>query len=125
MTCNTYFTHALPLEIGVRTLAAHEGVPHVTHENSEDRSRATRRQETLIQQAASQTDRSVSEFILSSATIEAERVLADRRWFSVTSERFDAIEAVLDAPLEETSRFARLWNRPSPFGTRIDLDNES
>lgn len=87
--------------------------------------RATPRQETLIQQAASQTDRSVSEFILSSATREAERVLADRRWFSVTSEQFDAIEAVLDAPLEETSRFARLWNRPSPFGTRIDLDDES
>ena len=87
--------------------------------------RATPRQETLIQQAASQTDRSVSEFILSSATLEAERVLADRRWFSVTSEQFDAIEAVLDAPLEETSRFARLWNRPSPFGTRIDLDDES
>ena len=43
----------------------------------------------------------------------------------MTSEQFDAIEAVLDAPLEETSRFARLWNRPSPFGTRIDLDNES
>ena len=54
-----------------------------------------------------------------------ERTPTDRRWFSVTSEQFDAIEAVLDAPLEETSRFARLWNRPSPFGTRIDLDNES
>ena len=87
--------------------------------------RATRRQETLIQQAASQTDRSVSEFILSSATFEAERILADRRWFSVTSGQFEAIKAVLDAPLEETSHLARLWNRPSPFGTRIDLDNES
>ena len=73
--------------------------------------RATRRQETLIQQAASQTDRSVSEFILSSATLEAERVLADRRWFSVSSQQFDAIEAVLGAPLEETSRFARLLAR--------------
>ena len=73
--------------------------------------RATPLQEALIQQAASQTDRSVSEFILSSATLEAERVLADRRWFSVSSEQFDAIEAVLDAPLEETSRFARLLAR--------------
>ena len=54
-----------------------------------------------------------------------ERTPTDRRWFSVTSEQFDALEAVLDAPLEETSRFARLWNRPSPFGTRIDLDDES
>ncbi|WP_167150163.1 DUF1778 domain-containing protein [Actinomyces sp. ZJ308] len=87
--------------------------------------RATPRQETLIQQAASQTDRSVSEFILSSATLEAERVLADRRWFAVTSEQLDAIEDLLDAPLEDTSRFARLWNRPSPFGTRIDLDDRS
>ena len=75
--------------------------------------RATPRQEALIQQAASQTDCSVSEFILSSATLEAERVLAGRRWFSVSSEQFDAIEAVLDAPLEETSRFARLLARPA------------
>ena len=73
--------------------------------------RATPRQEALIQQAASQTDRSVSEFLLSSATLEAERVLADRRWFSVSSQQFDAIEAVLGAPLEETSRFARLLAR--------------
>ncbi|OFR54630.1 antitoxin [Actinomyces sp. HMSC075C01] len=87
--------------------------------------RATPRQETLIQQAASQTDRSVSEFILSAATREAERILADRRWFSVTSEQLEAIEAVLDAPLEETSRLAHLWDRPSPFGTRINLDDES
>ena len=54
-----------------------------------------------------------------------ERTPTNHRWFSVTSEQFDAIEAELDAQLEETSRFARLWNRPSPFGTRIDLDNES
>ena len=87
--------------------------------------RATPRQETLIQQAASQTDRSVSEFILSSATLEAERILAERRWFTVSSEQFEAVEALLDAPLEDTSRFARLWSRPSPFGTRVDLASES
>ena len=86
--------------------------------------RATRRQETLIQQAASQTDRSVSEFILSSATLEAERVLADRRWFSVTPEQFDAIEVILETPLEDTSRFAHLWNHPTPFGTHVNLEDE-
>ena len=43
----------------------------------------------------------------------------------MTSEQLEAIEAVLDAPLEETSRFAHLWDRPSPFGTRINLDDES
>ena len=31
----------------------------------------------------------------------------------MSSEQFDAIEAVLDAPLEETSRFARLLARPA------------
>lgn len=87
--------------------------------------RATRRQEALIHQAAAHTDSSVSEFILSSATLEAERILADRRWFTVSSEQFEAVEALLDAPLEDTSRFARLWSRPSPFGTRVDLASES
>lgn len=87
--------------------------------------RTTPRQEVLIQSAAAQTDRTVSEFILNAATIEAEKVLADRRWFAVTAEQLEAVEEALDAPMPSTDRLARLWNRPSPFGTRIELADET
>lgn len=86
--------------------------------------RATARQESVIQQAAARTDRSVSEFILTSATIEAEKVLADRRWFAVTDEQFEAVQVILDSPLPQTSRFEHLWNRPSPFGSTIALKED-
>ncbi|MBE6482792.1 MAG: DUF1778 domain-containing protein [Actinomyces ruminicola] len=86
--------------------------------------RATPRQEALIQQAAAQTDRTVSEFILSSATMEAERVMTNRRWFTVDDATFERVMQVLDAPLADTSRFERLWNRPSPFGTPIVLSED-
>ena len=77
--------------------------------------RATPRQETLIQQAASQTDRSVSEFILSSATLEAERVLADRRWFTVTQMQWDDFVALLDADLPSATKFEVLRGRADVF----------
>ncbi|RAX24126.1 MULTISPECIES: DUF1778 domain-containing protein [unclassified Actinomyces] len=64
--------------------------------------RATPRQEALIQQAAAQTDRTVSEFILSSATMEAERVTTSRRWFTVDDPTFEQVMQVLDAPLTDT-----------------------
>ena len=83
--------------------------------------RATARQEALIQQAASETDRSVSEFILSSATEMAERVLTERRWFTLSDADFDAVLELIDAPMTDTSRFERLWQRPSPFGTTVDV----
>ena len=86
--------------------------------------RATARQESVIQQAAARTNRSVSEFILTSATVEAEKVLANRRWFAVSDEQFEAVQAVLDAPLTRTSRFQRLWDRPSPFGATLTLEEE-
>ena len=87
--------------------------------------RTTPRQDLTMQMAAAQTDRTVSDFILTAATTEAEKVLADRRWFAVTAEQFDAVQAILDTPLENTDRFARLWNRPSPFGTEIPLEEDA
>ena len=83
--------------------------------------RTTPHQEALIQRAAAQTNRTVSEFVLSAATLSAERVLAERRSFFLDPQTFADVEAVLDAPLTDTSRFERLWSRPSPFGTRIAL----
>ncbi len=78
--------------------------------------RATERQEAILRQAASATDRTMTDFILASAVEQAERILAERRWFTGTPEQYDEFVKLLDAPLESTEKFEKLWSRPSPFG---------
>lgn len=66
--------------------------------------RATTRQEHLIRRAAAATERSVTDFVLESATRHAEAVLADRRWFVLSDTEWAAFETALDAPLEHTEK---------------------
>ena len=48
--------------------------------------RLTEEQNTLIRSAATYTSRSISDFVLSAATLEAERRLADQRFFILNDE---------------------------------------
>lgn len=79
--------------------------------------RTTTRQEDLIRRAAEATDRSVTDFVLASASTAAEKVLADRKWFPVSSEQWEAFEALLDKPLPETGKLLKLAATPSPFSS--------
>lgn len=85
--------------------------------------RATKRQETLLKKAASITDTSITNFILNSATTEAERVLADRRWFIATPEQHQKFVELLDQPFD-TTRLTALLASPSPFEKPFQLENE-
>jgi uncharacterized protein (DUF1778 family) len=77
--------------------------------------RATDRQEQLIRRAADATDRTVTDFVLEIASQEAERILADRRWFVATDAQWEEFERLLDVPLPRDSKLVRLAQRPSPF----------
>jgi uncharacterized protein (DUF1778 family) len=77
--------------------------------------RATARQRALIQQAADALDTSVTDFVLDSASAAAERVLADRRWFTLTSHDWEEFQTLLERPVVEKPRLAALVNEPSPF----------
>ena len=77
--------------------------------------RATERQEQLLRHAAEATDRSMTDFILDAASVEAERVLADRRWFVANEEQWVEFNRLLDEPLPSTKKLEKLANRPSPF----------
>ncbi|MBX3195849.1 MAG: DUF1778 domain-containing protein [Planctomycetales bacterium] len=77
--------------------------------------RATARQEAVLRQAAEATDRTLTDFILSSAVEQAHRVLADRRWFSATDAQYEEFLRLLDEPLPSTARFDRLFSRASRF----------
>ncbi|WP_206475515.1 DUF1778 domain-containing protein [Microbacterium sp. KRD172] len=81
--------------------------------------RATDRQESLLRRAAEATDHTLTEFILGSAVDHAERVLADRRWFVATEEQFEEFTRLLDAPLPSTTKFEKLFARPSVFSDEV------
>lgn len=75
--------------------------------------RATPHQRDMLRRAAEATDHTVTEFILESAVGQAERVLADRRWFLASGEQFDEFARLLDEPLASTQKFRKLFTRPS------------
>ena len=77
--------------------------------------RTSDRQEQVLRRAAIATESTMTDFILSSAVQQAERVLADRRWFMVDDEQWSELQRLLDAPLPSTARFEALAARPSPF----------
>lgn len=77
--------------------------------------RATARQAEVLRRAAAATDTTLTDFVLASAVDRAEKVLADRRWFTVTEGQWDDFIQLLDAPLPSTERFRALQRRPDLF----------
>ena len=65
--------------------------------------------------AAAATDRSVSEFVLESALVHAEEVLANRRNFVLEATQWKAFIAALDAPARPLPRLERLFKEPGFF----------
>ncbi len=76
--------------------------------------RASTRQEQLLKQAAAATDRTMTDFVLESAVTEAERVLADRRWFLISDEQWDEFQHLLEQPARDLPRLRALLAKP-PF----------
>ena len=68
-----------------------------------------------LQAAASLKHKSVSEFVLESALGAADEVLADRRYFGLNAEQWEAFQAALDAPPRPLPRLERLMREPGIF----------
>ena len=83
--------------------------------------RLTEVQDALIRRAAEQDARSISDFILSTVTMEAQRRLADQRLFILNEEDHARFEEILEASPTDDPKLRKLFDRPSPFGTHIDL----
>lgn len=71
--------------------------------------RASRRQKDLIDRAAEALGRSRSDFMLDTACREAETVLLDRRYFSLTDEEFRKFTTMLDRPPKDNPGLRRLF----------------
>ena len=83
--------------------------------------RLTEEQDALIRRAAEQDARSISDFVLSAATLEAQRRLADQRFFMLNEEDHARFEEILEASPTDDPKLRKLFDRPSPLGTHIDL----
>ena len=72
-------------------------------------------QRELIDRAARATGRNRSEFMLDAAAREAESVLLDRRYFSLTPEQFKRFTAMLDRPAHGNEKLRRLMYSKAPW----------
>lgn len=73
--------------------------------------RATNRQEKLIRTGAKTTGVSVTDFILESACLQAEHVLADKREFAASPKQWKTFIEALDRPARVKPELARLFSR--------------
>ena len=87
--------------------------------------RLTEEQNSLIRSAAAYESRNISDFVLSAATLEAQRRLADQRLFLMDDEQYARFEEILQASPTDDPKLRKLFERPSPFGTHIDLNTPS
>lgn len=72
--------------------------------------RATQRQEKLIRTAAETSGVSLTDFILDSACLQAEHLLADKREFVLSQAQWQAFLDALDRPAKVIPQLARLFS---------------
>ena len=77
--------------------------------------RGTTAELEFIRRAAESSQKSLTEFVLASAAIAAERVFADRREFALDSKRWRAFQTALERPAVLKPRLQALLNEPDPF----------
>jgi uncharacterized protein (DUF1778 family) len=77
--------------------------------------RANRKQKILIDRAADVLGRSRSDFMLSTACREAESVLLDRCYFTLSEDAFKRFTSMLDSPPKDNPRLRRLLRTKAPW----------
>jgi uncharacterized protein (DUF1778 family) len=77
--------------------------------------RATRKQKALIDRAAEVLGRSRSDFMLETSCREAETVLLDRRYFTLSDDGFRRFTAVLDKTPGSNPKLRRLLRTKAPW----------
>ena len=79
--------------------------------------RTTARQDILIRLAAQAMNKTVTDFVLESASNVAEQVLADRRWFLLDEDSWTTFNELLERPALSKPRLsALLADENSVFG---------
>ena len=69
----------------------------------------------LVRQAAATADRTLTDFVVDAAVIEAERLLADRTRFVLESNEWNRFVELLDRSPRDNPGLAKLFSKPSIF----------
>lgn len=77
--------------------------------------RVSKKQAALIRTAADAQDKSLTDFVVASAAVAAEQVLADRRWFLLDDSAWESFEALLERPAVFKPRLSENMNAKDPF----------
>lgn len=77
--------------------------------------RARVNQRDIIDRAAEALGKNRSDFMLEASCREAESVLLDRRYFTLSEEQFAAFTALLDRPPQENEKLRALLAMKAPW----------
>jgi uncharacterized protein (DUF1778 family) len=69
----------------------------------------------LVRRAAQTADRTLTDFVVDAAVVEAERLLADRAEFVLDAERWERFVELLDRSPQDNPGLAKLFATPSVF----------
>jgi uncharacterized protein (DUF1778 family) len=69
----------------------------------------------LVRQAAATAERTLTDFVVDAAVIEAERRLADRTSFVLDAEQWRRFVELLDRAPQDNPGLERLFSKPSVF----------
>ena len=70
----------------------------------------------LLQEAARAAHKNVSEFLLDAGIMAANQTLADRTRFELSAQRWLAIQAALDQPVNDKPKIKKLLSEPGLLG---------
>ena len=69
----------------------------------------------LVRYAAETAERTLTDFVVDAAVVEAERVLADRTQFVIEEDQWERFVELLDRPPQEKPGLEKLFSRASVF----------
>ena len=77
--------------------------------------RVSSAEDRLVRQAAETSNRSLTDFVVAAAVVEAEHVLADRTRFVLEADQWERFVESLDQPPRAKPEIKRLLSAPSIF----------
>jgi uncharacterized protein (DUF1778 family) len=72
----------------------------------------------LVRQAAATSQRTLTDFVVDAAVLEAERLLADRTAFALPPEQWEQFVELLDRSPRDNPGLEKLFSEPSVFSNR-------
>jgi uncharacterized protein (DUF1778 family) len=69
----------------------------------------------LVRQAAASSQRTLTDFVIDAAVLEAERLLADRTAFELERQQWERFVELLDRSPRDNPGLEKLFSKPSVF----------